>query len=98
MAFALGVGLMALAVVLIFARRPIIRSVTSRSLGSLAPGYAASEVGFCVYAGLVADIGFGVLGVAIGSAPVLLVAIVLFVLGTVVVGVGEFRTFRALKR
>jgi hypothetical protein len=82
----------------------VIRRVTSRSLGELAPGYAASQGGFKVYAMLVLAIGVAVTGleiadrfVAIGMG-LLLLGIVAFVVASVIAIVGEVRTYRALKR
>jgi hypothetical protein len=45
----------------------VIHRVTSRSLGELAPGYAASPGGFRVYAVLVLAIGVAVTGLGIAG-------------------------------
>lgn len=82
----------------------VIRRVTSRSLGELAPGYAASPGGFKVYAVLILTLGVAVTGLEIADRSAL-VGLVLLVLGvavfvgaSVIAIVGEVRTFRALKR
>ena len=82
----------------------VIRRVTSRSLGELAPGYAASPGGFKVYAALVLAIGVAVTGLEIAdrSAAIglglLLLGITAFVIASVIAIAGEVRTYRALKR
>ncbi len=82
----------------------VIRRVTSRSLGELAPGYAASPGGFKVYAMLILAIGVAVTGLEIAdrSAVVglglLLLGLAAFVVASVIAIVGEVRTYRALKR
>jgi hypothetical protein len=85
-------------------RDRLIRRVTSRSLGSLAPGYAATKTGIRVYTALVVALGllaFGVwaidwskgLGLVVG-----LLGVAAFLVLSVIAIVGEVRTFRALKR
>jgi hypothetical protein len=82
----------------------VIRRVTSRSLGELAPGYAASPGGFKVYATLVLAIGVAVtgLGLADRSAALgvglLVLGIAIFAVASVIAIRGEVRTYRALKR
>lgn len=82
----------------------VIKNMTSRSLGSLAPGYAASSSGFKVYSNLVVAIGIALIGLGAldwwGSFAAIgvLVGIVYFVIFSVVAIVGEVRTYRALKR
>jgi len=82
----------------------VIKNLTSRSLGSLAPGYAASPSGFRVYANVVASFGIVVIGLGAtewaGSvgAFVAVVGVVFFVAYSAVAIVGEVRTYRALKR
>ena len=82
----------------------VIRKVTSRSLGELAPGFAASRGGFRIYAALVLAIGvavtgLGVLGQSVAAGVVLVVVgLIAFVAASVVAIVGELRTYRALKR
>jgi hypothetical protein len=82
----------------------VIRRVTSRSLGELAPGYAASPGGFKVYATLILAVGVAVTGLeitdrsAVVGLGLLLLGIVAFVVSSVIAIVGEVRTYRALKR
>jgi len=63
---ALGLVLVAVGVVLLVnlggSADSVIRRVTSRNLGELAPGYAASRGGFKVYATLVLALGVSVAG------------------------------------
>ena len=82
----------------------VIRHLTSRKLGDLAPGYAASRSGFRVYATLIMALGVAVSGLgltavapAIGAAAVIL-GTVTFVIASVVAVAGEVRTYRALQR
>jgi len=82
----------------------LIKNLTSRSLGTLAPGYAASPSGIRVYANVVAS--FGIVAIGLGStdwggsagAFVAVVGFVLFIAFSAVAIVGEVRTYRALKR
>ena len=82
----------------------VIRNLTSRSLGSLAPGYAATPVGFKVYANLISAIGmviggFGLLTSSAAFAIVIVaLGLLLFAVDSVIVIVGEVRTYRALER
>jgi hypothetical protein len=82
----------------------VIKHVTSRPLGSLAPGYAASRIGFRVYAGVLAQIGLVIEGVGIAEfapiagAIVVAVGVIGFVVLSAVAIGGEVRTYRALKR
>jgi hypothetical protein len=108
MAIAIGVLLCVAGITLLFnvggAGDAVIRRVTSRSLGELAPGFAASLSGFRVYAGLILSIGVAVagLGVADRSAVLgvglFLVGVAVFAAGSLLAIVGEVRTYRALKR
>ncbi|HEV2030235.1 MAG TPA: hypothetical protein VGS16_17170 [Candidatus Dormibacteraeota bacterium] len=82
----------------------VIRRVTSRSLGELAPGFAASLRGFRTYAVLVLAVGVLCIGLAV-TASFLPLGLGLLVLGAAVFGiasviaiVGEVETYRALKR
>ena len=86
------------AAVLVFARDVVTRRVTSRSLGTLAPGYAATRNGYLIYAGLIAD--FGILLIAIGYSLVWLIVatIAAFIIGSIAGIVGEVVVYRALKR
>ncbi|MGH7764042.1 MAG: hypothetical protein ACREOM_06475 [Candidatus Dormibacteraceae bacterium] len=82
----------------------VVRRVTSRSLGELAPGFAATARGFRTYAILV--IAVGVLCAGIGATAIFIpVAGALIVIGAITFGVasmiaiaGEVETYRALKR
>jgi hypothetical protein len=82
----------------------VIGRLTSRSLGSLAPGFAASRLGFKVYANLILAIGLVILAVGtldwspLAGTVLLGLGVLLFALDSVVVIVGEVRTFRDLKR
>jgi hypothetical protein len=108
MALFIGVLLCLVGIALLFnvggAGALVVRRVTSRSLGELAPGYAASPGGFKVYATLILAIGVAVLGLGIADwSPI--IGAVLFVIGVGVFAVasviaiaGEVRTYRALKR
>ena len=81
----------------------VVRRVTSRSLGDLAPGYAASPGGFRVYATLVLAIGVAVVGVGIADrsailgAGLLVTGVGVFAVASVIAIAGEVRTYRALK-
>ena len=82
----------------------VMRNVTSRYLGSLPPGYAASRSGFRVYALLVIAIGllFAGFGAAETSVPVgvalFAVGAVAFVVLSVLAIRGESQTYRELNR
>ena len=82
----------------------VIRRVTSRSLGELAPGYAASPGGFRVYAALILALGVAVTGLGVADqsavlgAGLLVLGIIAFVVASVIAIAGEVRTYRALKR
>jgi hypothetical protein len=82
----------------------VIRRVTSRSLGELAPGYAASRGGFKVYAVLVLTVGVAVTGLELVDRveplglALLLLGIAGFAVASVIAIAGEVRTYRALKR
>ncbi|HEX7263190.1 MAG TPA: hypothetical protein VF383_03325 [Candidatus Dormibacteraeota bacterium] len=82
----------------------VIRRVTSRKLGDLAPGFAASRGGFNVYATLVLAVGLftlglGVIGldIPIGTSLIVLGGIS-FAGASVIAIAGEIETYRALKR
>ena len=108
MVIAIGVVLWVAGLVLLFnvagAGDAVIRRVTSRSLGELAPGFAASRYGFKVYAVLILEVGVAVTGLGIaGSSPVLggvllALGIIGFVVASGIAIAGEVRTYRALKR
>jgi hypothetical protein len=107
MLLAIGVVLCAAGITLLFniggAGDAVIRRVTSRSLGELAPGYAASQSGFRVYATLVLAIGVAVTGLgladrsAVVGVALLLLGVAVFAIASVMAIVGEVRTYRALK-
>jgi hypothetical protein len=80
----------------------VIRRVTSRNLGELAPGYAARPGGFRVYSTLVLALGIAVAGLGISSgaavagAVAMVLGIAVFVIASVLAIAGEVRTYRAL--
>jgi len=80
------------------------KHVTRRNLGSLAPGFAASNAGFRVYARLVWFIGVFFLGAGVAVKSALLglgvmgAAFVAFVFLSVIAIRGEVASYRALKR
>jgi hypothetical protein len=80
------------------------RNVTSRYVGSLAPGFANSPAGFAVYARLLTAIGAVFVGIAIADRfvfvglGVIAIAAVVFVVLSVIAIRGELSTYRALKR
>jgi hypothetical protein len=82
----------------------VMRRVTSRSLGDLAPGFAASRRGFRTYAALVIAVGVLCVGLAMTAqfvpvgAALLAVGALLFGIGSVIAIAGEIETYRALKR
>ena len=108
MVTAIGVLLWVVGLVLLFnvggAADAVIRRVTSRSLGELAPGFAASRTGFRVYAVLIGDIGVAVAGLGIApnsaalGAGLLGLGVIGFLVVSVIAIVGEVRTYQALKR
>lgn len=82
----------------------VIRRVTSKNLGQLPAGYAASVGGLRVYAVLLIAIGLATAGFAIapaspvaGLAAILLGAIAFAVASGIAI-LGEVRTYRALQR
>ena len=103
----IGVVLIVAGIVLLFnvggAGDHVIHRVTSRSLGELAPGYAASHGGFKVYAVLILAIGVALSGLGIAaSSPATGAALIVlgfgaFAVASVVAIVGEVRTYRRLK-
>jgi hypothetical protein len=92
-----GAGLVLL-VNLFGASDGVIARVTSRSLGELAPGFAASRTGFRVYAVLVLALGIAVTALALEILFVVALALLGFVAASVIAIAGEIRTYRALKR
>lgn len=98
-------ALVAIGIVLIFAsaalyvgRDVVTRRVTSKSLGSLAPGYAATKQGYRAYVGLVADVGLIALAVGLNNVWLIIGSVAVFIIGTVTVVIGEVVTFRKLQR
>jgi len=85
-------------------RQFVIDRLTSRSLGTLAPGYAATLNGIRVYGVLIDSIGLILLGVGLAprfpqfGASGAACGIFAFVVFSIVAIVGEVRTYRALKR
>jgi uncharacterized membrane protein YjjP (DUF1212 family) len=94
----LGWALLAASIALMVEKDFVIKHVTSRSLGSLAPGYAATQRGYWIYAGLVGSIGVILLALHFGNPWFLLLAVAGFIYGSVAAILGEVRTYRALKR
>jgi len=82
----------------------VIRRVTSRSLGELAPGFAASRPGFRTYAALILAIGVLCVGLAMTDrflplgAALLVLGAITFGIASVIAIAGEVETYRALKR
>ncbi len=104
----LGVLLTAAGIVLLWnffgAADYVIRHVTSKPLGSLAPGFAASRRGFSVYATLVLSFGVFLLGAAAAQTvpwiglTLLFVSIASFGIASAIAIRYEIETYRALKR
>ncbi len=82
----------------------VVRRVTSRSLGELAPGYAASPRGFKTYAVLVLSVGLLCTGIGLTAvfiplgAAILVLGAIAFGLASMIAIAGEVETYRALKR
>lgn len=82
----------------------VMRHLTSRNLGSLEPGFAASKAGFRVYARLVWFIGIFFLGAGVAlkaalvGVGVMAAALGAFVFLSITAIRGEITTYRALKR
>ncbi|HSP07977.1 MAG TPA: hypothetical protein VLU92_00095 [Candidatus Dormibacteraeota bacterium] len=105
---ALGVLLVLAGVILLLnlfgAGDYVVRRVTSRSLGELAPGYAATPRGFKTYAVLVLSVGALCAGIGLTAvfvpvaAGVIVLAAVTFGLASMIAIAGEVETYRALKR
>ena len=110
MAFILALGLLlvlaglALLLNVLGAGDLVIRRVTSRPLGELAPGFAATRGGFRTYATLVISIGVvcAALGTAGWSTPLAAalfgLGVLTFVVASAVAIAGEVRTYRGLSR
>ena len=86
------------------AARFVIRHLTSKNLGSLAPGYAASRGGFRVYAVLILAVGLAAAGLGLSTSwplagfAILGLGAVVFAIATVVAIKGEAVTYRALDK
>ncbi len=82
----------------------VIRRVTSRSLGELAPGFAASRRGFRTYALLVLAVGTLCVGLAMTdrflplAGALMVIGAMTFGIASVIAIAGEVETYRALKR
>jgi hypothetical protein len=82
----------------------VIRHLTSRSLGQLAPGFAATQRGMRTYATLLLAIGIvclglgGVTGNLAAVAGLLVLGAMMFGVASVIAIAGEIETYRALKK
>jgi hypothetical protein len=94
----LGIALVISSFALILGRDFVIRRVTSRPLGSLPPGYAATPRGYIGYTFLVFDLGLILLAINFENPWLIIGAIGLFVLASITVIMGEVVTYRNLKR
>jgi hypothetical protein len=104
---AIGVVLAVAGVVLLFnllgAGDWVIRTVTSKYLGSLPPGFAASRRGFQVYATLLIAIGIVCIGLGITDkllpigAGLIVIGAVIFGIASVIAITGEVETARGDK-
>ena len=106
-AIALALGLVIVAAGIALDAAPVkafvTRNVTSRPLGSLAPGYAATPAGYRVYSGLIRAFGITLVGLwaaGLGAiwVVVVLIGIGLFASDSVRAIRGEIATYRALQR
>jgi hypothetical protein len=105
---AIGVALFIAGLVLLLnlfgAGDAVIRRVTSRDLGSLPPGFAASKRGFRIYAILVIAVGVLCLGLAATTwllplgAAMLVAGAITFGIASMVAIAGEVETARSQKR
>ena len=100
---ALGVAIGGLAAVLSVMRRSVIKHVTSRYLGSLAPGFAATDLGYAVYVSLIGSVGVMLIGLGLAIVDVtglvfFALAFLLFVVLSLLAIRGEVRVYRNLKR
>ena len=94
----IGIVLILASGALFIAQDTVMRGVTSRSLGSLAPGYAATKLGYRLYVGLVTAVGLIALAIGLNIVWLIVVSIVIFVIETIAVAIGEVVVFRRLKR
>jgi hypothetical protein len=105
---AMGLALVVVGLVLLLnlfgAADVVMRRVTSRALGELAPGFAASRRGFRTYATLVISVGVLCVGLAMTArfvpfgGALLVVGALTFGIASVIAIAGEVETYRALKR
>jgi hypothetical protein len=105
---AIGVVLVATGFILLLnlfgAADVVMRRVTSRALGSLAPGFAAGRRGFRTYAALVLAVGTLCVGLAMTTrflplaAALLVVGGMTFGIASIIAIAGEVETYRNLKR
>jgi hypothetical protein len=82
----------------------VIKHLTSRSLGSLAPGFAATRRGLRTYATLLLAVGIVCLGLG-GATSSILLGAALMVIGALTFGIasmvaiaGEVETYRSLQK
>ena len=104
---AIGILLTVAGLVLLFnlfgAGDYVIRAVTSKYLGSLPPGFAASKRGFQVYATLLISIGMVCIGLGVTEtllpigAGLIVVGAVIFGIASVVAITGEVERARGSK-
>jgi len=94
----IGIVLIFASAALFIAQDAVTRRVTSRPLGSLAPGYAATKLGYRLYVGLVTDVGLIALAIGLNIVWLIIASIAIFVIETIAVIIGEVVTYRKLKR
>ena len=94
----MGFALVISSIALMLGKGSVIRNVTSKPLGSLPPGYAATPRGYVGYTFLVFDLGLILLAINFGNPWLILGAVALFAIASITVIVGEVATYRALKR
>jgi len=99
----LGAALLLVSLGLAIRAKDVINRVTSRSLGTLAPGFASTPWGYAVYVGLVQSIGLAVLGLGLSAFRPSTITLFWIGLGefvglSIAAIAGEVRTYRALKR
>jgi len=94
----IGLVLIFASAALFIAQDAMTRRVTSRPLGSLAPGYAATKLGYRLYVGLVTDLGLIALAIGLSIVWLIIASIAIFAIETVAVAIGEVVIYRSLKR
>jgi hypothetical protein len=86
------------------AQKAVIKNLTSKSLGTLAPGFAASRIGITLYACLLGSFGLFLSGLGVAQSDARLggyaaiAGLGCFALLSLAAIVGEVNTYRALKR